>query len=101
MRLLISMSIGSLLIFSSACSRESQPPLPPSPAVGQIVRIDGDRMEIEFPEGARAHFVIGDDSVPREHLVEHMQKRWPVQVTFERRGDSLTATRIVDAATSG
>lgn len=84
-----------------ACGRGSEKAPPESPFVGQIVKVEGDRMEVEFGEGRTAEFRIADDSVTTEHLVEHMHQRWPVQVTFERRADSLSATRIDDAPTGG
>jgi hypothetical protein len=65
------------------------------------VRVEGDQMEVEFADGTTAEFRIADKSVTSDHLIEHMQNRWPVQVTYERSGESLTATRIDDAPVDG
>lgn len=68
-----------------------------NPLIARIVAIEGEVMTVETEAGDRFEFVVGDESVPIEHLDEHRQQKLPVKITFERKGKVLVATRIDDA----
>lgn len=71
-----------------------------SPVTGVVVALEGDTMELEVGgrlTGERVTFQVADPYLPPGHLQEHLDQRLPVEVHFERRGDVLAATMILDA----
>ena len=71
-----------------------------SPVTGVVVALEGDTMELEVGgrlTGQRITFQVADPYLPPGHLQEHLDQRLPVEVHFERRGEVLAATMILDA----
>lgn len=71
---------------------------PENPVIGIITSVEADRIELEWGDSQSTEFQIVDQTVKREHLIDHMRKRWPVKVTFEGEGAPLEAVLIEDAS---
>ena len=97
------MVAAGALVVLGACGSDgtgaSQPDMV-SPVTGVVVALEGDTVELEVGgrlTGERITFRIADPYLPPGHLQEHLDQRLPVEVHFERRGDVLAATMILDA----
>lgn len=92
-----------VLVVLGACSGEGTGAVQQdiaSPVTGVVVALEGDTMELEVGgrlTGERITFQVADPYLPPGHLQEHLDQRLPVEVHFERRGEVLAATMILDA----